>query len=70
MSDNTNSVYNLVPFCKKLITGSIQNLSPQALLSGHEIQKQHMIIHAYFHIDNTCNNNEQNNIVYMYVYNL
>ena len=34
MSD-TNSVYNLLPFCnQKLVAGSAQNLSAQTLLSG------------------------------------
>jgi len=35
ISDNTNFVHNLLPFCnQKLLADSAQNLSPQALLSG------------------------------------
>jgi len=37
ISDNTNSVHNLLSFCnQKLLADSAQNLSPQALLSGME----------------------------------
>jgi len=36
ISDNTNSVHNLLPFCnQKLLADFAQDLSPQALLSGH-----------------------------------
>jgi len=43
MSDDTNSVYYLLSFCNQkliataLFKGSVQNLSPQALLSGNLI---------------------------------
>jgi len=40
ISNNTNSVHNLLPFCnQKLLADSAQNLSPQALLSGIIIKK-------------------------------